>query len=160
MRIIARTTDRRSAMGEAVEVRMLERGDCLRRLAGCGVGRVVFTDSAMPAIQPVNYFLDDEEIIFRTSRDSKLATATRHAIVAFEVDEIDTLTGTGWSVVGIGEAYEVVDPVRLARFATPLPEPWAPHRGAHTLSIPLQLLTGRNLSLTGGIADCLCTHPI
>jgi nitroimidazol reductase NimA-like FMN-containing flavoprotein (pyridoxamine 5'-phosphate oxidase superfamily) len=146
-------------MGAAIEVRMLERGDCLRRLAGGGIGRVVYTDSAMPAIQPVNYFLDGEEIIFRTEDDSKLVIATRHAIVAFEVDDINGQTRTGWSVVGIGEAYEIVDPTRLAELAAKLPQSWTTYPGAHTVSIPLQVLTGRNLVLAGGIAGCLSTRP-
>lgn len=107
---------------------------------------MVFTDAALPAAQPVNYRLDDGEILFRTGTGSKLAAATRHAVVAFEVDEIDVDTRTGWSVLGVGEAYEVLDPTRLADLAERMPPPWAPGRTAHTIAIPLRRLTGRRLA--------------
>ena len=123
----------------------LDRAECLRLLAEAAIGRVVFTESALPAAQPVNYLLDDEEVVFRTANGSKLAAATRHHVVAFQVDRIDEAARTGWSVLGVGEAYEVVDPARLAELADRLPPPWVPGQGAHTISIPLQRLTGRRL---------------
>ena len=85
--------------GELVE---LSKQECLALLAAVPVGRVIYTDRALPAAQPVNYLLDGEEIIFRTANGSKLAAATRHAVVGFQVDEIDPRTRTGWSVLGVG----------------------------------------------------------
>ena len=72
-------------------------------------------------MQPVTYHLHDEEIVFRTQNGSKLAAATRHAVVGFEIDDVDLQAHTGWSVLGIGEAYEVVDPARLAALADATP---------------------------------------
>ena len=128
--------------GELVE---LSRQECLELLAAGPVGRVIFTDRAMPAAQPVNYLLDGEEIIFRTANGSKLAAATRHAVVGFQVDEIDPRARTGWSVLGVGEANEVVHPDRLAELADLLVDPWVENHDAHTISISLQVLTGRRL---------------
>jgi hypothetical protein len=71
------------------ELHELGRGECLRLLADGVIGRVAFTDAALPAVQPVGYHLDDEEIIFRTRNGGKLAAATRHAVVGFEVDDFD-----------------------------------------------------------------------
>lgn len=124
----------------------LDRAECLRLLGKSAIGRVVFTESALPAAQPVNFLLDDEEVVFRTANGSKLAAATRHHVVAFETDHIDERTRTGWSVLGVGEAYEVVDPVRLAELAERLPPPWVPEHDQHTISIPLQRLTGRRIA--------------
>jgi uncharacterized protein len=128
-----------------VELVELGKAECLRLLAGHEIGRVVFTDAALPAAQPVTYLLDDEEIVFRTSGGGKLAAATRNAVVAFQVDRIDTDTRTGWTVLGVGQAYEVVVPDRLAELAERIPTPWAPNRTAHTIAIPLQRLSGRRL---------------
>ena len=83
--------------------------------------------------------------MFCTAGGGKLAAATLHRIVAFKVDEIDSTGRTGWSVLGIGEAYEVTDLRRLADLADRLPEPWAANEGRHTVAIPLQRLTGRVL---------------
>jgi nitroimidazol reductase NimA-like FMN-containing flavoprotein (pyridoxamine 5'-phosphate oxidase superfamily) len=132
-----------------VELVELGKAECLRLLAGHEIGRVVFTDAALPAAQPVTYLLDDEEIVFRTSGGGKLAAATRNAVVAFQVDRIDTDTRTGWTVLGVGQAYEVVVPDRLAELAERMPTPWAPNRTAHTIAIPLQRLSGRRLVVTG-----------
>lgn len=127
------------------ELDELERTECLSLLALGAVGRVAFTDGALPAVQPVVYHLDDEEIVFRTKNGSKLAAATRHAVVGFEVDEFDLQARTGWSVLGIGEAYEIVDPARLAALADTHTDPWVREHDAHTIAIPLQLVTGRRL---------------
>jgi nitroimidazol reductase NimA-like FMN-containing flavoprotein (pyridoxamine 5'-phosphate oxidase superfamily) len=133
-----------------VELVELDEAECLRLLAGHEIGRVVFTDAALPAAQPVTYVLDDEEIVFRTGGGSKLAAATRNAVVAFQVDRIDPDTRTGWTVLGVGQAYEVVVPERLAELAERIPAPWAPHRTAHTIAIPLQRLSGRRLDVLPG----------
>jgi hypothetical protein len=48
-------------------------------------------------------------------------------------------------VVGVGEAYEIVDPARLAALADTHTDPWVQGHDAHTIAIPLQLVTGRRL---------------
>ena len=124
----------------------LSRSDCLRLLAAGSVGRVVFTERALPAAHPVNYLLDGEEVVFRTGGGGKLAAATVHNIVAFQVDDIRADAQTGWSVLGVGEAYEVTDAARLRSLLPRLPRPWAASAvNGHTIAIPLRRLTGRRL---------------
>jgi uncharacterized protein len=127
------------------ELGELSRTECLRLLAAGVIGRVICTDGALPTAQPVNYVLDDEEIIFRTANGSKLAAATRNAVIAFQLDHFDTTSRTGWSVLGVGEAYEVVDPVRLVELGELQPDPWVRDHDAHTICIPLGILTGRRI---------------
>jgi uncharacterized protein len=123
----------------------LRREQCLRLLA-CGlVGRVVFTEGALPAAHPVTYLLDGEEILFSTAGGSKLAAATLHHVLAFQSDEIDPVKQAGWSVLGVGRAYEVTDPRRLADLASRMPAPWTTNHCGHVVAIPLQHLTGRQL---------------
>jgi nitroimidazol reductase NimA-like FMN-containing flavoprotein (pyridoxamine 5'-phosphate oxidase superfamily) len=121
----------RSARPTGAELVELDRGTSLRLLATSAIGRVIFTDGALPAAQPVSYLLDHEEIIFRTANGSKLAAATRNAIVAFEVDEIDSVNRSGWSVLGVGHAYEGTDPQRLADLADSPPSVGAWSASAH-----------------------------
>ena len=127
---------------EMVEV---ERAECLRLLSGECVGRVVFTEAALPAALPVNYVVDGEEVVFRTRRGGRLATAVPGKVVGFEIDSVDVVTRTGWSVLGVGEAYEVNDPARHVRLAHRWPQPWAPNRTDVVVSIPVQLLSGRRI---------------
>ena len=122
----------------------LRRAECLRLLAGGAVGRVVHTRDALPAAQPVAYLLDGEEVVFRTGPTTALA-GTAGQVVGFEVDAFDAATRAGWSVLGVGVAYAVVDPLRLARLADRLPEPWVDERATHTVAVPLSRLTGRRL---------------
>ena len=136
-------------MVTTAELMELDRADCLRLLAAGVVGRVVFTEAAMPAAHPVTYLLDDEEIVFRTAGGGKLAAATVHRVVAFQADEIDLEAGTGWSVLGVGEAYEVLEPKRLADLAGRMPPAWLPNIDGHIVAIPLQRLTGRRLCAWG-----------
>ena len=136
--------------GERGELVELTRSECLSLLADGVIGRVIFTDHALPTVQPVNYLLDGEEIIFRTANGSKLAAATRNAVVAFQLDEFDMTARSGWTVLGVGEAYEVVSPARLAELADLQPDPWVREHDAHTLSIPLTIVTGRRLTTDDG----------
>lgn len=133
---------------KAVESRELERDECLRLIAKGVVGRVVFTDAALPAVQPVRYLLDSERVIFCASNGSKLAVA-RHAVVAFQVDEIDPQTGTGWSVVGVGQTYQLSNRDR-AELGEGQPAAWACAPADRIIAIPMHHLTGRRLSLNGG----------
>lgn len=128
----------------------LGRGECLRLLAAGVIGRVVVTDAALPDVHQVNYRLDDEEVIFRTRNGSKLAAAARNAVVGFQIDHHDISTQSGWSVLGIGHAYEILDPARLRELAALQPQPWLSGHTAHSIAIPLQLITGRRLETDQG----------
>lgn len=123
----------------------LRREECLRLLAKAVVGRVVYTEGATPAADPVTYSLDRDEVVFRTADGSKLAAGSRHRVVGFEIDAYDVDSRTGWSVLGVGMAYEVTDPDRLAALGDHVPPPWAPDRTGHTIAVPLHRLTGRRL---------------
>lgn len=137
------------------ELAEVERVECLRLLAGQRVGRVVFSDAALPAAFPVSYVLDDEEVVFRTGRGGRLAVVLPGKVVAFEVDEIDLGTRTGWSVLGVGEAYEARNPERLAELAERELEPWAPQRRDVVVCVPLQLLSGRRIVRSSAAPDGL-----
>jgi nitroimidazol reductase NimA-like FMN-containing flavoprotein (pyridoxamine 5'-phosphate oxidase superfamily) len=138
-------------MVDADNLRRLPRPECLRLMAEADIGRIVFTAGALPAIQPVNYLLADNEVIYRTANGAKLAAATRNSVVAFEVDEIDPETHTGWSVVAIGPCHEITDPDQLAGLATQLPNPWATNHTGHTIAIEIEKITGRLITHPGGV---------
>ena len=121
----------------------LGRAECLTLLAREEVGRVVVTQQSLPAAHPVHYVLDGEEVVFRAPRGSTLASAVLHAVVAFQVDDVDLESRSGWTVYGVGEAYEVVEPRRLDALKQALSPWWGAVGAAHTISIPLQILHGR-----------------
>lgn len=107
---------------QAVELGTADSLDLLRR---CRVGRVLFTDGALPAALPVFYAIDaDDHIVFRTQPGSTLARKADGAIVGFEVDVVDVDSAAGWSVLVHGLAGRVRD-AELER-ANDLPLPTWP----------------------------------
>ena len=130
----------------------LDRQECLRLLTGAMVGRVVHTDRALPACTPVNYRLVGEAVVFRTSASSRLAAATADAVVAFQVDEIDPDTTTGWSVQVTGVATAVRDVSTLVRLDQLGLVAWAGDDRRHWVRIAIADVTGRRLAAGPAVA--------
>ncbi|MFJ1967325.1 pyridoxamine 5'-phosphate oxidase family protein [Streptomyces sp. NPDC087903] len=129
--------------------RELDRQECLRLLAKVPVGRVVYTRRALPAVLPVNFCLDhDAAVLVRTSASAELVHAIDGAVVAFEADEVDATTHSGWSVVVTGAATAVTDPAEHARLLRSGPRPWVPAPQEVFVRIAPELVTGR--ALVGG----------
>ncbi len=128
-----------------IEMRELSESECLDLLRAELVGRIVFTEKAMPDIRPVNYVLDGRDVIIRTRGDS-WARRVADTVVAFEVDHIDNETHTGWSVVLLGTATIVTDIDTLVRVTDFRHRPWAPGHRDRYLRVQTGQLTGRRLS--------------
>ncbi|MFJ6384902.1 pyridoxamine 5'-phosphate oxidase family protein [Kitasatospora sp. NPDC092039] len=128
----------------------LERAECLDLLAGVPLGRVVFTESALPAIRPVNHIVADGAIIIRTHDGAALTTVTAGTdapgvVVAYEADAIDLDTRLGWSVVVTGYARLVTEPDRLRHYRQVL-RPWMDAPMDYTVRIQPELVTGFRLT--------------
>jgi nitroimidazol reductase NimA-like FMN-containing flavoprotein (pyridoxamine 5'-phosphate oxidase superfamily) len=106
---------------------------------------VALSVAALPVILPVNYVARGHEIVFRTSPGSKLDAASRHNVVAFEVDSIDPVYHEGWSVLATGRAEEITDPRELAEAAALPLQPWAPWVEHRFVKITAELISGRRL---------------
>ena len=124
---------------------VLDPAECARLLASATFGRIGITVSALPTILPINYRLVDGRIVFRTAPGTKLDAATRGAVVAFEVDSIDPLDHSGWSVVVTGVASEVTDPRDLADLERAQIPRWAPSPQDRIVELPLHMVSGRRL---------------
>lgn len=68
------------------------------------VGRVIYTEAALPVATPVFYVMDGNAIVFRTRPGSQLARHTDGAIVGFEVDSVVADLAAGWCVNATGPA--------------------------------------------------------
>ncbi len=91
---------------------------CIQRLASVPVGRIGFFADGELVVLPVNHAVDGQDPVFRTARGSKLSAIGGQTLVAFEVDEYDGQTQSGWSVVVTGRAevvYEEPEVQRLNR---------------------------------------------
>lgn len=119
----------------------IDRAECLSLLKTQKVGRIAFTDDSGPDALPVNFVLDGEDILIATTGYSSIARAATGARVAFEVDELDGYTESGWSVVLRGRAYREspFDP------AKEMPYPWAEGNRGYVIRIKADVITGRRL---------------
>lgn len=118
----------------------LAEDDCRDLLRTHSIGRIGFTASAGPTILPVSYALHANRILFRTAAGGILAELEQGRPVAFEVDDFDTQTQTGWSVLvrGTTEA-----PLDLRKFTGPLPTPWAKGVRDQVICLSLESISGR-----------------
>jgi nitroimidazol reductase NimA-like FMN-containing flavoprotein (pyridoxamine 5'-phosphate oxidase superfamily) len=131
---------------DASGLQVLSRQECLELLPLAAIGRIVFTDRALPAVQPVNFCLDGDRIVIRTAVGSKLAAATRNAVVAFEADDFDAAMRTGWSVTAVGRARAAQDPAELSHLSTLPLTPWAPGDRGHYIVVPIEQVSGRRIT--------------
>jgi uncharacterized protein len=76
--------------------------ECLRLLASTGIGRLAYTEAALPAIRPVSFRIREDDVLIPASRGSRLVRAIRGAVVAFQVDSYDGTARPGWSVTVVG----------------------------------------------------------
>ncbi|BCB91884.1 pyridoxamine 5'-phosphate oxidase family protein [Phytohabitans suffuscus] len=125
----------------------LEVADCLQLLGSVSLGRVVYTEKALPAIRPVNHVLDGDAVVIRSHLDGGLATAVgsgRGMVVAYEADDIDPVEQLGWSVVVTGVAHLVADSREVARFEILL-RPWVDIAMDCVIRVEPRLVTGYRL---------------
>jgi uncharacterized protein len=83
--------------------------ECLTLLASRPYGRLAYLDAGAPAIVPVNHLVDGSSVVIRSLDGGKLGAAIFERPVAFQLDDLDFTTRTGWSVLVRGRAEIVED---------------------------------------------------
>jgi hypothetical protein len=117
-------------------------------LAGVPIGRLIFTSSALPAVRPVNFALMDGLIVLRTAA-ATVARKVHDMIVAFEADDLDPATSSGWSVTVTGRAALVADPSAIARYQGAPLVPWVPGVRGQFVTITTELVEGLRVRESG-----------
>jgi nitroimidazol reductase NimA-like FMN-containing flavoprotein (pyridoxamine 5'-phosphate oxidase superfamily) len=136
----------------------LNRAACLALLSTQTIGRLVFTQQALPDVLPAHYHLDGENVLLRLAVGSAAALASLDAVVAFESDHFDPDTLTGWSVTIVGQAREVARPDRHEAMSV-LPS-WGVDGGGLFLSLPAVKITGQRLVATPQKSLLTTTDPL
>jgi nitroimidazol reductase NimA-like FMN-containing flavoprotein (pyridoxamine 5'-phosphate oxidase superfamily) len=134
-------------------LRTLSEGDALALLATVPVGRLVYSDRALPFVTPVNFILDGADVVIRTGRRSRLATHTPGNIVAFEVDAIDVVDRSGWSVVVTGRVQLIDDASDVARLAAWHLQTWQPAPTDRYLRLRPEMVSGQYLPAANANSD-------
>ena len=124
---------------------LLDTDQCEALLGTTAVGRVGITMAGLPVILPVNYTYVDNSIVFRTSEGTKLHAASNGAVIAFEIDDYNQSTHRGWSVLVVGRAEHVTEPLELAALDKHQLAPWADGERREYVRVTPELLSGRRI---------------
>ena len=118
---------------------------CLRLLAAVSIGRVGFVADGEVLVLPVNFVMDGQAVVFRTASGSKLAGAEDRSAVAFEADNYDDITQSGWSVLVSGDAHLVTGPAELEQVTALGISPWAGGERDTYVRLTAREITGRRI---------------
>jgi pyridoxamine 5'-phosphate oxidase-like protein len=102
------------------------------------LGRLAFTDAHGPTVEPFAFALAGDAIVIGVGAHSGARAAVGQT-VAFEVDEIDPVHRTGWTVVAVGTLH------RAPATGIDRPESWPDDEERILLVLPVQRLSGRRL---------------
>jgi uncharacterized protein len=126
---------------------VLDDSECLRLLTTARLGRLGFTDGALPAIVPVPFALSEGSLVIPARRGHWVVGAMRGSVVAFAVDSYDVDARTGWGVTVVGPSrvlphpWPAADQDGLVHVAAP------PGAGHCSIVVQLGLLRGWRQSL-------------
>jgi 1-acyl-sn-glycerol-3-phosphate acyltransferase len=81
---------------------VLDRRDCIRLLGLGGVGRIAVAGARAPVMRPVNFALQGERIVMRTSDRALWAAAEAGVDASFEFDEVRNEDHWTWNVIVTG----------------------------------------------------------
>jgi hypothetical protein len=109
-----------------------------------GVGRLAFTMFGIPHIEVVNFLVDENsDVIFRIDPGSKLVAVLHGGQFAFQVEDIDLGSRSGWTVTVSGPAERVTGPAAedlLGRVT-----PWAAGERRFVVRLRPRAVQGRAL---------------
>ena len=94
---------------------VLDEDECRRLLEKTSIGRLGFTDGALPAILPVSYAVHDGHVLVAARRGNPITRALRGAVVAFEIDAWSGEDRTGWSATVVGPSRVITTPDEVQR---------------------------------------------
>lgn len=123
----------------------LDTAACWERLRTHELGRLAYHLVDEVHIVPVNYLVDGERLLFRTSPGAKLLGVTMDEDVAFEIDGAGE-RGTIWSVVARGRAATLEGDDARAVDDLPL-RTWVDIPKSVVVAIEVTELTGREYAV-------------
>jgi transcriptional regulator with XRE-family HTH domain len=140
---------RQRSAAENPVLHSLSRDECMQLVAPGGIGRFLFDEPGRgPVAVPVNFRMDGNDVIFRTTMEGSIADGLHGQPVSFDVDDLDDALGEGWSVLLTGTASVVTDSAGLDRAKALGIEPWAGGDRQTYVRIVVTQVTGRRIRVT------------
>jgi 1-acyl-sn-glycerol-3-phosphate acyltransferase len=130
---------------EARGLVVLRRDHCMRLLRLGGVGRIAVPGERVPTIRPVNFALQGERIVMRTSDRALWAAAEARVDAAFEFDEVRNEDHWTWNVIVTGPMRELAADASV--------KSWAPSAEERSLELRITDVSGRQVPDLHAVAD-------
>lgn len=137
--------------GEAAALLDLDAAECVDLLRGQEVGRLAVSDPRGPVVHPVNYAMVDDIIVVRLHTGTLLSAADG-SNVSFQVDDINRVSHSGWSVLVHCLAEKVTplhSPQQIDASQSSPSRPWAPGEREELLRLIPHSITGRRIRPAG-----------
>lgn len=132
---------------------IIDEAECWSLAASKEIGRLAVSIANDPDVFPMNYRVDagttaspQNSIVIRTNAGVKLAGTVLGNPVAFEIDDLDETTHTGWSVVIHGFGREIEQPEDWLHAEDLHVEPWADSPKSRYVQIVPDRISGRRIS--------------
>ncbi len=132
-------------MASLQDLEVLDREQSLELLRQVRVGRLIFTEHALPAVQPVEFRWWRGDTVIRIADPVMHSAASGNRVVAFETDELDANLHRGWSVTVVGHAQVITEVPDLVELSGLFSRPWIGGRRDYFLRIRTEKVTGRRL---------------
>ncbi len=142
------------AMDHHEHVENLGEAECLRLLGTVPLGRVVYTEHALPAVLPVVFEVTaDGRLVLVLVAGHGAVRALDGTVAAFQADVLAPDTRTGWSVLVHGRTELVRDPAWHQELLRSGLRPWTERPPVFAVLTP-ELVSGRRLLRAGLVAGC------
>lgn len=126
----------------------LSTDECWALIAGQTTGRIGFLYEGQVTIWPLNCIVYDRGVYFRTAEDGVIARSGLER-AAFQLDHIDSVARSGWTILVNGRVERVTDPGLLTTlWGRPTDEPWAPGQRNVFFGITGDRICGRRVHPT------------
>ena len=132
--------------GHAYVFDELDEQVCRQLLATVPLGRLGFTEAALPRILPVHFTVLGDDVVIGCLNGPKVRIAARGDVVAFEADSYDPVTHEGWAVNVIGVARLITDRDDVAALDALGFTPWLPHQERFYFAVRMDAVQGRTLA--------------
>ena len=124
---------------------VLTQKECWALVKQVALGRFAFVMDGWPLVMPVNYLVDGVDVVIRSDPGRKLTAARQQVQATLQVDSVDRVHRSGWSVLVFGIATAVDDPDEIARLDGRGLRSWAASERASWIRLLPVDITGRRM---------------
>lgn len=128
------------------DLNSLQREQWIELMRTVSVGRLIYTEHALPAVQLVDFRWWRGDVVIRITDASALSAVSRNHVVAFEADTFDADLECGWSVTVVGHFTVITDATDLIELCGMFSRPSAGGRCDYFVRIRTERVSGRRIA--------------